>query len=171
MGTNEVTESLRRNEIFVDLPLQKETSSDTSCNHFVRTFTSMYTLSASKSADMAVRALKWKAGIAARTAALFRQFERYTELVRCQNNVLAIIKVANYLQACGSVALVVRTAGTHEKSHAETGILRTSWIFKYLIVVLKKMVQWRTCSTETLLTTQAPQRTARWAERHRESSH
>ena len=38
-----------------------------------------------------------------------------------------------------------------------------------LLVFWQKMVQWRTCSTETLLTTQARQRTGRWAERHRES--
>ena len=171
MGANEVTESLRHNENFVDLPLQKDTSSDTGCNHFVRTCSSMYILSASKSADMAARALKWKAGIGARTAALFRQFERYTELVRCQNNVLATIKVADYLQACGSVALVVRTADKHEKSHAETKILCISKIFKYLIGFRKKMVPWRPCSTETLLTTQARQRTVRWAELHHESRH
>ena len=58
MGTNEVTESLRHNEILVDLPLQKETSNDTGCDHLVRTFKSMYILSASKSVDMAARALK-----------------------------------------------------------------------------------------------------------------
>ena len=115
MDTNEVTESLRHNDILVDLPLQKETSNDTGCNHFVRTFSSMYILSSSKSADIAARALKWKAGIGARTAASFRQFERYIALLRRHNNALATIKVADYLQACGSVALVVWTAGKHEK--------------------------------------------------------
>ena len=69
MVTNEVTESLRHNEILADLPLQKETSNDTGCNHFVQAFSSMYILSASKSADMAAKVLKWKAGIGARTAA------------------------------------------------------------------------------------------------------
>ena len=57
MGTNGVTESLRHNEILVDLPLQKDISNYTGYNHFVRTFSSMYILSASKSADMAARAL------------------------------------------------------------------------------------------------------------------
>ena len=46
-----------------------------------------------------------------------------------------------------------------------------SKIFEYSICFLKKMVQCRTCLTETLLTTQARQRTARWAGRHRESHH
>ena len=39
-----------------------------------------------------------------------------------QDDVLANIEVTNYLQACGSVVLVVRTAGEHEKSRAETEI-------------------------------------------------
>ena len=83
----------------------------------------MYVLSAPKSAAMVVRALKCKAEIGARAADQFRQFERYIELVRCQNDVLTIIEVAENLQACGSVVLVLRTAGKHEKSHAETQIL------------------------------------------------
>ena len=60
---------------------------------------------------MAARSLKWKAKIGALAAASYRQFERYIELVRCQDDVLATIKVADYLQACGSVALFVQTAG------------------------------------------------------------
>ena len=50
----------------------------------------------------------------------FRQFEQHIELVRCQDDVLATIEVADYLQACGSV--VVQTAGEHEKIHAEIEI-------------------------------------------------
>ena len=69
MGTNELTESLLHNEILVDLPLQEERSKDTGCNQFLPTFSSMYRLSALKSADMAAIALKWKAEIGARTAA------------------------------------------------------------------------------------------------------
>ena len=42
--------------------------------------------------------------------------------LRLQDDVLATIEVTNYLQACGSVVLVVRTAGEHEKSRAETEI-------------------------------------------------
>ena len=107
---------------------------------------------------MVARALKWKAGIGARTAVFFRQFERYTQLIICQSNVLTTIKVADYLHACGSVALVLRTADEHDKSHAETEILYRSKVFKYLIGFQKKMVPRRTCPTEMLLTTQARQR-------------
>ena len=87
----------------------------------------------SKSADMAARALEWKAKIGALAAASFRQIERYIELVRCQDDVLATIKVADYLQACGSVTLFMRTAGQHEKIHAETEVLCIRKIFKYPI--------------------------------------
>ena len=64
MGTKEVRESLRHNEILVDLPLLKETSNDTGCNHLVRIFSPMYIFSASKSADMSARALKWRPELA-----------------------------------------------------------------------------------------------------------
>ena len=45
--------------------------------------------------------------VGARTAGYFRQFERYIEFVRCQDDVVATIDVADNLQACSSVMLVV----------------------------------------------------------------
>ena len=57
--------------------------------------------------------LKGKAKVGARAAEYFWQFEGYINLVRCQDDILATIEVANFLQAGGSVALVVRTAGDH----------------------------------------------------------
>ena len=58
--------------------------------------------------------------VGARTAGYFRQFERCIELVRCQDDVVATIEVADNSQACSSVLLVVRTAGEHDNSHTET---------------------------------------------------
>ena len=54
-----------------------------------------------------------------RAANCFQRFERYIELVRCQDNVLAMNKVADYLFSSGLDLLVVRAAGKHEKSPAE----------------------------------------------------
>ena len=52
----------------------------------------------------------------ARAADYFLHFEEDIELViRCQDNGPAIIEVADYLQACGVVVLVVRTAGDRKK--------------------------------------------------------
>ena len=42
--------------------------------------------------------------------------------VYTQGDVLATFEVADYLQACGSAVLVVRTVDEHEKSHTETEI-------------------------------------------------
>ena len=60
--------------------------------------------------------LSCKAAFGARAADYFYQFKRCIERVRCQNDVLAI----DYVQAFGSVVLVVRTASELEKSHFET---------------------------------------------------
>ena len=60
--------------------------------------------------------LKWKLEVVARAAEYFRQFERYTALLRYQGVVLANNEVADYEQACGSVVLVVRAAAEHEKN-------------------------------------------------------
>ena len=75
----------------------------------------------SKAAAMAAIFVKWKAKVGSCNG-LLQQFEQYIDLVRCQDDVLAAIEVAEYVQACGSAVLVVRTAGEHEKTHAETEI-------------------------------------------------
>ena len=59
----------------------------------------------------------------AREADYFRQFERYIELVRCEYDVFVTIEVADYLLACGSVVLVMRTVSQHDRIHGETEIL------------------------------------------------
>ena len=125
MGSNKVTESLRHNDNLFDLPLNRETSNGTGCNHFVQAFSCMCILSASKSAAMAARVLEWPAEIGARAVDLIWQFERYIKLLRCQDDVLATIEVANYVQACGSVVLVVRTAG-YESSFWRDGMKHTA---------------------------------------------
>ena len=65
---------------------------------------------------------KWNAKVGARPADYFRQFERCIELVRCQDDVVATIEVADNSQACSSAVLSVQTAGVHDNSHTETEI-------------------------------------------------
>ena len=60
------------------------------------------------------------AKVGARTLDYLRQFERCIELIRCKDDVVVTIKVADNLQACSSVVLVVRTEGEYDQSHAET---------------------------------------------------
>ena len=67
----------------------------------------------------AIAAQVRNAKVGARTADYFRQFEKCTELIKCKDNVVASIEVADNLQACSSVVLVVRTAGEYDNSHAE----------------------------------------------------
>ena len=49
-------------------------------------------------------------------------FEEFTENLRCQDDFSEAIEVADYLRACGSVVLVVRTAGELEKRQVQTEI-------------------------------------------------
>ena len=69
-----------------------------------------------------------KAKVGDRAADYFQELERNIELVRCQEDVLATIEVADYLQACDSVMLVVQTTGKHEISQAETEALFISFV-------------------------------------------
>ena len=66
--------------------------------------------------------LRWKAEVVARPAYNLRNFERYIEFLRCQDNVLVKSNVTDNLQACGSVVLVVRAAAEHEKSQVKYSI-------------------------------------------------
>ena len=66
--------------------------------------------------------LKWRGNFSIRTADDFRQFVQHNELVRCQDNDLATIEVANYLQTWAPVVLVVQTAGENDKCQAESAI-------------------------------------------------
>ena len=75
------------------------------------------------------------ANVGARTADCFRQCEQCIELVRCQDAVVATMEVADNLQACSSVLLVVRTAGEYDNSHAETEIQFIRKIFKFSIAL------------------------------------
>ena len=63
---------------------------------------------------------KWNAKVGARTAGYFRQFEWFIELLRCQDDVVATIEVADNSQACSSVLQVARTADEHDNSHTDT---------------------------------------------------
>ena len=48
------------------------------------------------------------AKVGARTADYFLQFEQCIELIKCLDNVVATIEVADNLQACSAVVPVVR---------------------------------------------------------------
>ena len=63
---------------------------------------------------------KWNAKVGAGTAGYFQQIERYIELLRCQDDVVATIEVTDNSQACSSVLQVARTAGEHDNSHIDT---------------------------------------------------
>ena len=66
--------------------------------------------------------LECNAIVGTHTADYFRQSDGCIKLIRCQDHVVATIEVANNLQACSSVLLVVQTAGEHDNSHAENEI-------------------------------------------------
>ena len=59
------------------------------------------------------------AKVGARRADYFRQFEQCIALIKCQDDVVAAIEVADNLQACSSVVPVMRTSGEYDNSHAE----------------------------------------------------
>ena len=93
----------------------------------------MRILSASKSAAMA-------ASNAQVNGQSWRSFSRLLSAVltmhwtsRCQDDVLTTNEMANYLQACGSAVLAMRTAGQHKKSLPETEIQFISEVSKYSI--------------------------------------
>ena len=73
--------------------------------------------------------------IGARAAEYFRQFKRYIQIERFQDDFLVTNVVDEYLQACGLVVLIVRAADEHNKGHAETEILFMNSIFKKLIIL------------------------------------
>ena len=89
-------------------------------------------------------------------------FELYIEIARIfryQDDVLTKNYVAAYLQACDTVMLVVRAAGKHKESHAETKITLIKKQSKHSIGFIQAMAM-ANLPHKTLVITQARQGTS-----------
>ena len=94
--------------------------------------------------------IKWKVKSGGKAVHSYWHFELYIELARifgCQDDVLTKNYVADYLQACDTVMLVVRAAGKHEESHAETKIMLIKKHSSIQLVLYRRW-QWQICHTK-----------------------
>ena len=141
-------------------PIEQDKSSGVGCNHFSKKSSLICTLSASKSAAMALSAAQVKC----QSSHLYSRLRSALWTIHsiCRYDFLAIIELVDNLQAYSLVVLVVRTATLKPKYSAY--VKYPSWIG-----FGQTMVQWRICPTQTLLTSQARHETTRYTERHRES--